>query len=269
MAASMIVRAAIERDHLEQMMRSFQQLFLVGQLSGGLAHEVNNKLASVEFYTSDLLQGFVRLEQEQPQLTNSFLYRDLRRAADAIAAMNRSVLETARMFRALIANEEAHPLNINELIRHTLRLIGPLARKHQVELKDQLAPDLPRTWGVGVRLQQAFHNVILNAIQQIAAHKRDSGQVDIVSEYRPDDPSYPIKVAISDDGPGIHRQNFEQVFTLGFTTRGQEGTGLGLYITRGLIESMGGRISIADSLILIGTTFLIELPVMTPEASHG
>jgi signal transduction histidine kinase/DNA-binding response OmpR family regulator/predicted RNA-binding protein with RPS1 domain len=269
LAAAMVLGVAIERHRLEQMMHSFQQLFLVGQLSGGLAHEVNNKLASVEFYTSDLLQGFKRMEQEQPEVVNSFLYRELHRAAETIATMNRSVLETARMFRTLIANEEARLLNINEIIQHTLRLMEPLARKHQVELKNQLAPDLPRTWGVGVRLQQAFHNVILNAIQQIAAQHQESGRIDIVSQYRPDDTLYPIKVSISDDGPGIHRQNFEQVFALGFTTRGQEGTGLGLYITRGLIESMAGRISVADSLILIGTTFLIELPVITPEVSDG
>jgi two-component system NtrC family sensor kinase len=83
----------------------------------------------------------------------------------------------------------------------------------------------------------------------------------------PDDPSYPIQIRIADDGPGIHRQHFDQVFSLGFTTRRQEGTGLGLYITRGLIESMGGRVCIAESAILVGTSFTIELPLITKETS--
>jgi signal transduction histidine kinase len=223
----------------------------------------------VEFHTSDLLQGFARLEQDQPDLARSFAYRELHHAAETIAAMNRSVLETARMFRTLIAGDEARLLQVNEVIKNTLRLMEPLARKYQVELNTDLAPDLPRTMGMRVRLQQAFHNVTLNAIQQIAAHQQESGRIDLRSEYHPDDPAYPIKIFISDDGPGIHRQHFEQIFELGFTTRQQEGTGLGLYITRGLIESMGGRISLANSFMLLGTTFLIELPVIAEEMSHG
>ncbi|MCK6626664.1 MAG: S1 RNA-binding domain-containing protein [Anaerolineae bacterium] len=268
LAMALVLGAAIERSQTEEMMRSFQQLFLVGQLSGGLAHEVNNKLASVEFHSNDLLQGFTRLEQEQPDLTKNFIYRELRRAAETIVAMNRSVMETARMFRTLIAGDESRPLQVNDVIKHTQRLMEPLARKHQVELQATLSPDLPRMLGVRVRLQQAFHNVILNAIQQIAAHRQEGGRVELRTEYRPEDSAYPLKIFIFDDGPGIHRQHFEQVFKLGFTTRRHEGTGLGLYITRGLIESMGGRIQVAESYILMGATFLIELPAFTEEATH-
>jgi signal transduction histidine kinase/predicted RNA-binding protein with RPS1 domain/CheY-like chemotaxis protein len=264
LSTSVVMGAAIERRIVERMVRSFQRLFLVGQLSGGLAHEVNNKLASVEFHTRNLLAGFERLAREQADLAGTFLYRDLYRTAETIADMNRGVLETARMFRTLITGEEAQLLNVNDVMRRTLRLLDPLARKHQVELKAQLAPELPRTLIVGVRLQQAFHNVILNAIQQIEQHN-GGGRVEVSSEHAPDDPTYPIKIRIADDGPGIHRQHFDQVFTLGFTTRRQEGTGLGLYITRGLIESMGGRISIAESVMLVGTTFLIELPLVEKE----
>ncbi len=267
LSTSVVMGAAIERRMVERMMRSFQRLFLVGQLSGGLAHEVNNKLASVEFHTRNLLAGFERLAREQADLAGTFLYRDLYRTAETIADMNRSVLETARMFRALITGEEAQLMNVNDVIRRTLRLLDPLARKHQVELKPQLASELPRTLVVGVRLQQAFHNVILNAIQQIEQHN-GGGRVEVSSEHVPDDPTYPIKIRIADDGPGIHRQHFDQVFTLGFTTRRQEGTGLGLYITRGLIESMGGRISIAESVMLVGTTFLIELPLIVEPLSE-
>jgi signal transduction histidine kinase len=265
LSTSVMMGAAIERRVVERMVRSFQRLLLVGQLSGGLAHEVNNKLASVEFHTQDLLRGFERLAREQPDLASTFFYRDLYRTAETIADMNRGVLETARMFQTLVTGEEPRLVDVNDVVRRTLRLLDPLARKHQVALKSQLAEDLPRTLAVGVRLQQAFHNVVLNAIQQIVAQHDGGGRVDVISEHQPDDPAYPIQIRIADDGPGIHRQHFDQIFSLGFTTRRQEGTGLGLYITRGLIESMGGRISIAESVILIGTTFLIELPLITKE----
>jgi signal transduction histidine kinase len=263
LSASLMMGAAIERRIVERLMRSFQRLLLVGQLSGGLAHEVNNKLASVEFHTRDLLRGFERLAHEQPELANTFLYRDLHRTAETIGDMNLGVLETARMFQTLIKGEAPRSIDVNDVIRRTLRLLDPLARKNQVTLNSELAEDLPTTLMVGVRLQQALHNIVLNAIQQIAAQHGDGGQIQVISQHVPDASAYPIKIYVADDGPGIHRQHFDQVFAMGFTTRQQEGTGLGLYITRGLIESMGGHISIADSAILVGTTFLIELPRIT------
>jgi signal transduction histidine kinase/predicted RNA-binding protein with RPS1 domain len=265
LSSSVMMGASIERRVVERMMRAYQRLLLVGQLSSGLAHEVNNKLASVEFHTRDLLDGFERLPKEQPELADTFLYRDLHRTAQTIADMNRSVLETARMFQTLIKGEEPRLVNVNDVIHRTLRLLDPLARKHQVILGSQLAAELPRTVVVGVRLQQGIHNVVLNAIQQIAAGRDGGGRVAVTSEHVPDDSAYPIKIRIADDGPGIHRQHFDPVFSLGFTTRRQEGTGLGLYITRGLIESMGGRISLAESVMLVGSTFLIELPLITKE----
>jgi two-component system NtrC family sensor kinase len=268
LSSSVIIGASIERRVVERMMRSFQRLLLVGQLSSGLAHEVNNKLASVEFHTLDLLRDSRRLAEEGPEPADTFLYRDLHRTAQTIADMNRSVLETARMFQTLIKGEEPRLVNVNDIIHRTLRLLEPLAHKNQVTLRSDLAKELPRTLVVGVRLQQALHNVILNAIQQIAAQRDGGGRVDVTSEHIPGDSTYPIKIRIADDGPGIHRQHFDPVFSLGFTTRRQEGTGLGLYITRGLIESMGGRINITESAILIGTTFLIELPLITKETPN-
>ncbi len=267
LSTSVMMGATVERRVVERMIRSFQRLLLVGQLSSGLAHEVNNKLASVEFRTQDLLRGFERLAREQPKLSSTFLYRDLNRTAETIADANRGVLETARMFQTLITGEEARLVNVNDIIRRTLHLLDPLARKNRVILKSQLEQELPCTLVVGVRLQQALHNVVLNGIQQIAAQRDGSGGIEVTSQHVPDDPAYPIKIIIADDGPGIHRQHFDQVFSLGFTTRREEGTGLGLYITRGLIESMGGQISIAESAMLVGTTFLIELPLITQDAS--
>lgn len=269
LSSSVMMGASIERRVVERMMRSFQRLLLVGQLSSGLAHEVNNKLASVEFHTRDLLRDSKRLAEEGPEPTDTFLYRDLHRTAKTIADMNRSVLETTRMFQTLIKGEEPRLVNVNDIIHRTLRLLEPLANKNQVTLKSHLAEKLPRTLVVGVRLQQALHNVILNAIQQIAAGRDGGGRVDVTSEHIADDSTYPFKIRIADDGPGIHRQHFDPVFSLGFTTRRQEGTGMGLYITRGLIESMGGRINITESAILVGTTFLIELPLITKEMADA
>jgi two-component system sensor histidine kinase FlrB len=68
-----------------------------------------------------------------------------------------------------------------------------------------------------------------------------------------------VQARFSDTGPGIHRQLWEKIFALGFTTRAG-GSGLGLYIARSLMGSMGGRIVLEESLVPLGTTFLVELP---------
>lgn len=70
-----------------------------------------------------------------------------------------------------------------------------------------------------------------------------------------------VQVRFKDTGPGIHYKLWEKIFDLGFTTR-DGGSGLGLYIARSLVESMGGRIIVENSFIPIGTTFLIELPTL-------
>lgn len=269
LVTALVLQTTLEHYQIEQTMQASQRLFLAGQLSGGLAHEINNKLASIEFHTADLLRAFERLAQEYPQLANNLYYRDLQRATETIAQMNRSVLETARIFRTLMSSDELRWVNLNELIQQTLRLTQPLARKHQIELTSTLEPQLPRTLAIAVRLQQALHNIILNAIQQISGQRHETGMVNVTSRYIPTDAAYPLKIYITDDGPGIHRQHFEQIFNLGFTTRQADGTGLGLYISRGLIESLGGQLTIAESIILIGTTFLIELPLVTETESHA
>ena len=73
----------------------------------------------------------------------------------------------------------------------------------------------------------------------------------------------PIQVRFSDMGPGIHGSHLERVFDLGFSTR-PDGSGLGLFTTRRLIESMSGSITVEKSAMLLGVTFLVELPLIVP-----
>jgi len=79
----------------------------------------------------------------------------------------------------------------------------------------------------------------------------------VVTSFEPDkDGAYP---RFKDNGLGIHRQLWERIYDLGFSTK-EGGTGLGLYIAKGLVESLGGHIKVEESYILVGSTFLVELP---------
>jgi signal transduction histidine kinase len=70
-----------------------------------------------------------------------------------------------------------------------------------------------------------------------------------------------------DNGPGIHAQHLEHIFDLGFSTRA-EGTGLGLFTTRGLVEALGGKVTVSASVMFVGTTFVIDLPLIVPSVEE-
>jgi signal transduction histidine kinase len=139
-------------------------------------------------------------------------------------------------------------------------LIRPTLHKHKIKLEINLSPDLPSIAGGGFELQQVFLNIMLNAIHQMNL-KPNKGKVLTLTTVYQEQERRPIKIRFSDTGLGIHRRLWERIFDLGFTTR-LGGTGQGLYIARSLVESLGGQIQVERSPILIGATFLVELPVI-------
>ncbi len=258
LATSIALGATIERTRLDQTMLEIQTLLLQGQLSAGLAHEINNKLSGITFKAENLADHCKSLEKGLADLSLSRAIAEVRGELEQIVGLSSTLRQTARLFQSLMQVKPQDLTDVNQVIRVALEILLPVARKNKVELKSQLASNLPRVSAVGVRLEQAFLNIMINAIQQIAAYSPAGGILEVVTCYQAGD-GYPVKIRFRDDGPGIHRQLFDKIFTLGFTTR-QEGSGLGLYITKGLIESVGGRVIVEESVILIGTTFLVELP---------
>ncbi len=259
LAASIALGATIERAMLDQTVLDFQNLSLQGQLSAGLAHEINNKLSGIIFRVKNLADRCKCLERELADLSLSQAMSDVSEELEEVAELSSTLRQTARLFQVLMKVKSKGLTDVNQAICVAMENLRPMARKSKVELKSQIYSNLPRVPTVGVRLEQAFLNVMLNAIQQISACSPLGGVLEVSTCYQPRDSGLPIKVRFRDDGPGIHRQLFDKIFTLGFTTR-PEGSGLGLYITKGLIESIGGRVTVEDSVMLVSTTFLVELP---------
>ncbi|MBI5567817.1 MAG: hypothetical protein HY870_23155 [Chloroflexi bacterium] len=145
--------------------------------------------------------------------------------------------------------------------------IRPVAHRAGVEIRTTLDAALPNAAGKRGGLYQVFLNLMLNAMQQIE-NQPGTRRVLTVTTGSPKKDSLPrLQIRFTDTGPGIHQRLWEQVFRLGFTTR-VGGSGLGLFIARNLIESMRGRICIEDSVVPLGTTFLIELPTADAGASE-
>jgi signal transduction histidine kinase len=136
--------------------------------------------------------------------------------------------------------------------------------KARVTIRPQYAY-VPPIFGNAVELEQAFVNLILNALHHMKGTHRRRGLLDITLSVAASLPR-PIQIRFRDTGPGIHSRFLdttvwgeERIFHPLFTTK-KAGTGMGLYITRGLIGNHRGKVSIEKTAIMAGTTVLVELP---------
>ena len=268
-AMAMLFSVALESQALEQRIRSVSPLLLSGQLAAGFSHEVYNKMSGLEIQLRNLLADCERLEQgpECHQSAESFDFVELSQATDQLLDLALDLKDTVELFRELIQAEQEEEVYVNEVVQRTVQLLRPIARRHRVRIDLKLASDLPPITGSAVRLQQVFTNLMLNAVQHTAQKMEQwsegRGMLQVATG-REVEKERPIWVRFADNGPGIHRELWENIFALGFSTR-PEGTGLGLFIARSLVESMGGIICVEQSLIPSGTTFRVELPTVKRE----
>jgi signal transduction histidine kinase/predicted RNA-binding protein with RPS1 domain/FixJ family two-component response regulator len=237
----------LEKQALEQRLRTINPLLLSGELAVSLAHEVYNKVDSLE------LQVSTALLPDSPNVNSR----------GVLSGLHRSVLDLKTVvgsFQQMMrAKEIPVAFEINEVIRQAEALVRPLARKDGIKLDLRLAENLPYIHGNSVALQQVFFNIMLNAVQQMALKPDKHRLLEISSVHLPEDQSNFVVVSFIDTGPGIHRQLWNKIFDLGFSTR--DGSGLGLFIARSLIESFRGQIAVERSEIPLGTTLVVKLPV--------
>jgi PAS domain S-box-containing protein len=240
------IRDVTERNKMQEQLIAQDRLVSIGQLTAGVAHELNNPLTSVVGF-SELL-----LERELPAdiiADINIIHSEAERAARIVE----NLLTFSRKHR-----EEKILTDINEVIEKTLRLRTGEQKLNNIKTVINLANNLPLIMGSALQLQQVFLNIIVNAeFFMLEAHKR--GTLVITSEQKDD---Y-VRISIKDDGPGIPQENLKHVFNPFFTTKAVgKGTGLGLSICHGIISEHGGRIW-AESKPGEGATFIIELPVIT------
>ncbi len=229
------------RRHLEEQLRHADRLATIGQLASGVAHEMNEPLASI--------LGFAQLALKAPYLPKQ-LNSDLQQIVDS-AMRGREVVKKLLLF-ARQAPPRKVLCDLNSVVRETVLLLDASGRKRGVVLEQQLSSDLPRVEGDPVQLRQVIVNLVVNAMQAIADHGS------VVLETRARDRS--VELVVADTGCGMTPQILEQVFDPFFTTKDVgEGTGLGLSVVHGIVTAHGGRIC-ATSAPLQGARFVVTLP---------
>ena len=224
------------------------RVMTVGELTASIAHEVNQPLAAIVTNSNACLRW---LGGAQPN------FDEARKAVDRIIKDSYRASDVISRVRALVKKTPARNdlVDLNEVIIEVLALAQNQARRAGVVLKRELATDLPRVRGDRVQLQQVILNLIINGLEAIAKNQNGERELSISSSH---DESNGVTVAVRDTGEGLDPANLERVFDAFFTTKA-DGMGMGLAISRTIIESHGGRLW-ATSNSPRGAVFQFTLP---------
>ena len=221
-----------------------EKLAAIGQLAGGMAHEINNPLLVILGRAEMLLMG---MDAAEPQAKDLEIIRS---ETERIASIVRNLLSFSRIERSGMPA----PIDINEVIERTLELVTTQEHSAGVEIIKRLASEIPPVYAEAGEIQQVFMNIAINACQ---AMKESGGK--LIVETSQDDMGY-VVAKFADTGPGIAPEHLGQIFEPFFTTKPDlEGTGLGLPVSRGIVEKYGGRIEV-ETRLGDGANFIVKLP---------
>ena len=220
----------------------------LGELTASIAHEVNQPLAAI---VADANASLNWLAASQPELDS------VREALDAIVKDGHRAADVIQRIRQLATRTvpQKTALAINDVIRDIVPLVGPEVRSHGVSLRLDLTPGLPPVLGDRVQLQQVLINFVMNGIEAMTSIDDRSRELLIRSQAHDGDA---VLVAVQDAGVGIDPSSAEQMFSAFFTTK-PGGMGMGLSISRSIIDAHGGRLW-ATSNPDHGATFHFVLP---------
>ncbi|KAF5033534.1 Sensor protein ZraS [anaerobic digester metagenome] len=153
-------------------------------------------------------------------------------------------------------------VGINALVADTLPLVRNMLHVSNIDLALDIAPDETRVFADTAQMHQVLVNLITNAIQSM----RPGGELRVATRG---EPGQTARIVIADNGQGIPPDALPHIFDPFFSTKGTEGTGLGLSVSYGIVKNHGGRLRV-ESAVGKGTTCSVELPALPPtEASHG
>ena len=251
-SAVLLIEDHTERRRLQEHLIQSEKLSAIGQLIAGVAHELNNPLASVLGFADFLVEsGDVPANLSEP-------LRVIQQEAQRAASIVRNLLTFARR-----QERERQRLPIGVVLGRTVALLKNQMLGLQVEVESSVDPGLPDIEGSPIQLQQVFVNLVNNSAQAIAsAGRADGGHVRLHARRWLEG----IAVDVTDDGPGIPDELHDRVFEPFFTTKSEgEGTGLGLSICQGIVKEHGGRLTLRSSAGQ-GATFTVELPA-APDAA--
>jgi C4-dicarboxylate-specific signal transduction histidine kinase len=263
LAAALLITALMEikrrdeesRNRAEGALRQAQadlahisRVTTLGELTASLAHEVKQPIAAAVTDANTCLRWLARDQPDLEEAREASLrvVKDATRAAEIIDRI-RLLFKKGTVQREL--------MDVNEVIREMIVLMRKEATRYSISVRTELAADIPQIMGDRVQLQQVLMNLIMNSID---AMKEVDGMRNLsIKSQRGENEQ--VVLSVSDTGVGLPPQQADQIFNAFFTTK-IKGTGMGLRISRTIIESHGGRLWAADNSPR-GASFHFTLPI--------
>ena len=233
-----------ELNSAQQRLLETERLASMGQLSAGVAHEINNPLGTVLLYSHVLLKQFREGDSKRDDI--QMILGEATRCKEIV----RGLLDFARQSRMSKA-----PTDLAVLIADVVSVAEPRAKQAGARLMSDVPADLPMMMIDGTQIRQMLVNLVQNGIDAVGA----GGEVRIAAQPLPTTES--VIISVSDNGCGIPKENLSKLFTPFFTTKEMgKGTGLGLAIAYGVVKMHSGDVAV-ESEVNKGTTFSVTLPI--------
>ena len=243
-----LIKDIEQRRLAEEQIAQADKLASIGQLSAGIAHEINNPLGIILGFTQLLIR------HEDPQ---SEKYQDLKTIEKHVRNC-KTIVEDLLNF-ARTSSPDENLIRIDTALDDVLKFIHQHGDHDRIEVVKNYDPEVPQMFLDEKKIKQVFMNLLLNARHAMG----NEGRLSLCTEYNPEGRQVIIKIA--DSGYGIEKRNLSRIFDPFLTTKPTgEGTGLGLSVSYGIIKNHGGDITV-DSEVGRGATFTIILPVVSPE----
>jgi len=243
------IRDLTESKQTEMLIRRMDRLSSLGQLSAGIAHEIRNPLASINFNVQLLSKKFLLDRAAEGILSDTF------EGIERIKVLVKRILDFTKT-----GSPSFKKGNIHNIINDSIALIEPQIKKRKVEIKKYFSDDIPDVVFDPHQIQQTFVNLFLNAAEAM----ENGGDIEIRSSL--EKRKYDMKrltISITDSGKGIQKEDLSKIFDPFFTTK-TEGTGLGLSIVHKIMEQHDALIEV-KSKENKGTTFTLRFPVKMSE----
>jgi signal transduction histidine kinase len=241
-----ITRDITDTKEKEMRLIMSERLAALGQMASGIAHEINNPLASIAGCVDGLSRRINR-GQFEPDVFKKYL-GIIKAEIERSKSITTSMLSIVRK-----SSYEKRKVDVHETLVKTLEVIGYQGRLKKVDVKKAFAPGTPAVYGSEGELRQVFLIIVTNALDAMG----DKGVLGLETAVE----DGKLSIAVSDTGPGIAPENITKIFDPFFTTKAERGgTGLGLSIANRIITAHRGAIRVLTE-NKTGTTFKISLPL--------
>jgi signal transduction histidine kinase len=241
----MLASEALQQAHAD--LAHISRVTTMGELTASLAHEINQPIAAAITNANACVRWLARAQPdvEEAREAASRIVKDGTRAAEIISRIR-------FLFKKGVPQRES--VDVNEVIQEMIVLLRSEAARYSIPIRAELAAGLPKVKADRVQLQQVFMNLMLNGIDAIK-EVGTAGELTVKSEQAE---SASLLISVTDTGVGLPQQQVARIFDAFFTTK-PDGTGMGLAISRSIIESHGGRLWAAANSER-GATFHFTLP---------